>query len=43
MLRFFRGIGTKHDQLRDNAERLVKAANIYAISMYTPMVDQLPW
>ena len=43
MLRFFRGLGTKHDQLRDNAERLVKAANIYAISMYTPMVDQFPF
>jgi hypothetical protein len=42
-LRFFRGYRTKREQLRDNAERLVKAANIYAISTYTPMGDQFPF
>jgi hypothetical protein len=40
---FFRGLFTKKsDTLRGNAERLVPLANVFAISMFTPMLNQFP-
>jgi len=33
----------KDDPLRDNAERLVPSANVYAISLFIPTLDQFPW
>jgi hypothetical protein len=35
----FRG---KDDALRGNAERLVPSANVFALSLFIPMLDQFP-